>query len=388
MQLLLLDGRCAVGQSPNPYHDHPPVTPARDVLRETFDQLETLRAVERRVAMATLVTATGTTPRKEGAKMWVGEAGRVLGAVTIGGCVDARVLEASGAVLASGRPTLMALGLSDADAFEIGLTCGGTVEVLLEPVALDDPQDPVLGAYAAVRAERDAGRRAVAVAPLAGPVARLVVKEDGSTVGSLGAAPLDAAARAAALDVLERGASYADETGAVGLRRFFELHAPPTTLIVFGAGHVAIPLIALAHTLGWRTVIVDARERYATRERFPGANEIRVGLVEDIANALPYDRSTIVVLTAHDYKFEVPVLRTILRRGVGYIGLLGSRKRGRAVLDFLAAEGFSAEELTQVHVPVGLDLGAETAAEIALAAVAEALAVRNGRAARPLRDRA
>ena len=361
------------------------MTPARDALRETFAQLDALRATEGRVVMATLVGTQGTTPRKAGAKMWVGERGRILGAVTIGGCVDARVVEESERVLTDGRSSLLRLELSDADAWEIGLTCGGTVEVLLEPVAFHNAADPVLRSYDAARAERDAGRRAVIVSPLGARTSRLVVREDGSGSGSLGDAPIDAAAAEIARDVMRQGASRTLPVPGAEGSFFFELHAPATTLVVFGAGHVAIPIIEIAHTLGWHTIIVDARERYATRERFPLAGEIRIGVLGDIADGMSYDRSTIVVLTAHDYKFEVPVLRTVLRRAPAYIGLLGSRKRGRAVLDFLAAEGFSEAELARVHVPVGLDLGAETAAEIALAAIAEALAVRNGRSAQSLR---
>jgi len=362
------------------------MTPVRDVLRETFAQLDALRATEGRVVMATLIDTRGTTPRKSGAKMWVGERGRILGAVTIGGCVDARVAEESERVLAGGGPSLLRLELSDADAWEIGLTCGGTVEVLLEPVGLRDPADPVLRAYDAARAERDAGRRTVIVTPVGGSPARLVIREDGSASGSLGDTVLDAAAAAEARSVMRQGSSRTVEVEGSKLPLFFELHAPPTTLIVFGAGHVSIPIVEIAHALAWHTVVVDARERYATRERFPLADEILTGILGDIAEGMSYDRSTIVLLTAHDYKFEVPVLRIVLRRAPAYIGLLGSRKRGRAVLDFLAAEGFSEQELARVHVPVGLDLGAETAAEIALAAVAEALAVRNGRSARSLRS--
>jgi xanthine dehydrogenase accessory factor len=357
---------------------------AADALRETLAQLEQLRGAEPRAAMATLVATEGATPRQAGAKMWVGERGRVLGAVTIGGCVDTRVVEESERVLAAGAAALIALQLSDDDAWDIGLTCGGTVRVLIEPVALADPRDPVMRAYDTVRAERDAGRRSVIVAPLGGAVRRLVIREDGSARGSLGDADLDAAARAAALDVMARGPSRTVTLGADAIPFFFELHGPATTLIMFGAGHVAMPLASLARTLGWRTVLADARERYATRERFPDVDEIHVGILAEIAERFTYDRSTFVALTAHDYKFELPVLRVVLRREPAYIGLLGSRKRGRAVLDFLAAEGFTPAELARVHVPVGLDIGAETAAEIALAVAAEALAVRNGRAARPL----
>jgi xanthine dehydrogenase accessory factor len=364
-------------------------------LRETFEHLEELRRHERRVAMATLVSTKGTTPKKEGAKMWVGEGGRILGSVTIGGCVDARVLAESDAVLAAASPKLLALSLGDEDAWDLGLTCGGTVEVLIEPVALDHAADPVVAAYDAVRAESEAGRRSVAVAVLEAAPAprdarRLVVREDGTTVGTLGLLALDAAARERALDAMRAASSRTVtlDVGGAPVTLFLELHGPATTLIIFGAGHVAVPLVRFAKALGWRTIIVDGRERYATRERFPDADEIRIGLLADIAEQLTYDASTFVVLVAHDYKFEVPVLRVVLAREPAYIGLLGNRRRGRAVLDFLADDGISAEARARVHVPVGLDIGAQTAAEIALSIVAEAVAVRNGRVGAPLRERA
>lgn len=365
-------------------------------LRETFEQLEELRRHERRVAMATLVSTKGTTPRREGAKMWVGEGGRILGSVTIGGCVDARVLEESEKVLSDSAPRLLTMSLGDADAWEIGLTCGGTVELLIEPVELDGVPDPITAAYDVVRAEAAAGRRSVLVAPLhddeskrTSECARLVVRENGESSGTLGDPALDRAAVERALDVIFRATSRTEVVDASGTRErlFFELHGPATTLLIFGAGQVAIPLVRLAKVLGWHTVVVDGRERFATRERFPDADDIRVGLLADIAAELKYDASTFVILVAHDYKFEIPVLRVVLERNPAYIGLLGNRSRGAAVLRFLAEEGVGAEQLARVHVPIGLDIGARTPSEIALSVIAEALAVRNGRPGTPMKER-
>jgi xanthine dehydrogenase accessory factor len=365
-------------------------------LRETFEQLDELRRHERRVAMATLVSTKGTTPRREGAKMWVGEGGRILGSVTIGGCVDARVLEEAGYVLHDDAARLLSMSLGDADAWEIGLTCGGTVELLIEPVMLDGVAHPITAAYDVVRAEAAAGRRSVLVAPLrereaqrAGETARLVVREDGQCSGTLGDRALDRAAADRALDVMRRASSRTEmvEAGDASERLFFELHGPATTLLIFGAGQVAIPLVRLSKVMGWHTVVVDGRERFATRERFPDADDIRIGLLADIAAELEYDASTFVILVAHDYKFEVPVLRVVLEREPAYIGLLGNRSRGTAVLRFLAEEGMSAEQIARVHVPIGLDIGARTPSEIALSVIAEALAVRNGTPGTPMKER-
>jgi xanthine dehydrogenase accessory factor len=365
---------------------------------EFWDQFERLRRAESRVAMATLVATRGTTPKKEGAKMWVGEGGRILGSVTIGGCVDARVVAESDEILATGLPKRLTMALGDEEAWDLGLTCSGTVEVLIEPLRLDEP-DPVVQAYDRIRAEVEAGRSAVAVTPLDASHARLIVLQDGTRLGTLGSEALDTVAAEKARELIRLGQSRTlplplEETGmdasgseGAAAEAFFEVHGPAASLVVFGASAVAIPLVSLARTLGYHTTVVDARPRFATPERFPDAHRVRVGIPSEIAAELPLGPSATVVLLAHDYKYDLPVLREVLRREVGYIGLLGSRRRGRAILDFLAEDDFSDEQLRRIHVPVGLDIGAESAAEIALSILAEAVAVRTGRSGGPLRDR-
>jgi xanthine dehydrogenase accessory factor len=349
---------------------------------ETFEQLDQMRRCETRVAMATLVATRGTTPKKEGAKMWVGGGGRIIGSVTIGGCVDVRVIEESEEVLASAQPKLLSIKLGDEEAWELGLTCGGEVDVLVERVDLDRADEPVLQVYDTVRAEvEEHGRQAVIVRPLDGGVERLVVLSDGATRGTLGADALDREARTQALALMQRGRSrtLTLTDGEVSRDMFFEVHGPPATLVVFGAGNVAVPLVRLAKELGLRTVVIDGRPRFASRERFPGADEIVVGIPSEVAASLRCTPSTFVVLVAHDYKYDVPVLRAVLRSDAGYIGMLGSKRRGRAILDLLAEQGERPEMLERVHVPIGLDIGAQTAAEIALSILAEAVAVASGR---------
>src|SRR2546427_773125 len=266
-------------------------------MAELFDHLDELRRSARKVAVATLVNTRGTTPRKEGAKMVVGEGGAILGSVTIGGCVDAQVLEESEDVLATMRPRLLELNLGDEDAWEIGLTCGGTIEVFVEVVA------------------------------------------------------------------------------------------PPARLLVVGASHGAMPLVALARVLGYRTVVLDGRPRFATRERFPDVDELRVGIPSELVAEYPLIPSTALVLVAHDYKYDLPVLRRALAADVGYIGMLGSSRRGAAILTFLTEDGVSDAQLKRVRVPIGLDLGARSAPEIALAIMAEIQAARGGGSGQPLSAR-
>ena len=154
-------------------------------------------------------------------------------------------------------------------------------------------------------------------------------------------------------------------SGVEPLDVFVETHIPPETLIIVGAGDVGIPLARMAKMIGLRVIVVDARERFATRDRFPDADEIRVGIPSEIVESLPLGDSTYVVLVVHDYKHEVPVLTRVLEQPVAYVGLLGSRRRGKALHEFLAEQGIGEDRSARIHVPVGMDIGARTAPEIA-----------------------
>src|SRR6185437_731910 len=235
------------------------------------------------VALATLVGATGSTSKKLGAKMIVGASGRLIGGVTIGGCVDAQVIEAADALVAgTADRRLLSISLDDDEAWEIGLTCGGTVDVLLQRVRPNDASDPVVAAHRRAVEMVERGESAVIVTPLdAGEM---------HTVGE------DEAPDAAA-----------------GERVFLDRIAPPMTLVIVGAGHIAMSLTTLARELDMHTVIVDGRGRYATRERFPFADEIRVGMPSEIVATIRPTARVAVVLVAHDYKYDLPVLRALLR---------------------------------------------------------------------------
>jgi xanthine dehydrogenase accessory factor len=288
-------------------------------------------AGETAVAMATLVSATGSTSKKVGARMYVSASGRILGGVTIGGCVDARVIEAADALFEAGERRLLSISLDDDEAWEIGLTCGGTVEVLVERVNLDDDDDPIVSAH--------------------------------TQAGAL----------------LARGEHASVETPLGDGRVFVDTIAPPTVLLIVGAGEIAMSLTKFARELDMQTIVIDGRERYATRERFPDADEIQVGMPSEIVARMPAASNVAAILVAHDYKYELPVLRQLLRSNVGYVGLLGSKKRGAAVREMLRQEGLSDQELARVHTPIGLDLGGKSSAEVALSILAEVVAVRSGK---------
>lgn len=334
--------------------------------------------------MATLVATEGSSPRATGSRMWVDEDGRIIGSVTIGGCVDARVIEASARALEDDVPALLSITLGDEDAWTIGMTCAGTIEVLVEPVDPGDAADVVSQALGEARAEVDAGRVAVVVANLTGEPRRLVVTGRGAT-GTLGDPALDDAASREAATLLAGGSSGVRQVG--DARLWFERQAPPLTLVIFGATHVAMPLVALGAVLGLRTVVVDGRDRFATRERFPGADEVLVGMPSELAELMPLGRESLVVLLSHDYKYDLPVLQAVLASEAAYVGVLGSRRRGKALLDFLASEGVPQAQLERVRIPVGLDIGGTTAEEIALSVLAEAVAVHHGRPGGPMRGR-
>ncbi len=321
--------------------------------------------------------------------MWVGEHGRILGSVTIGGCVDAQVIEASEEVLASLKPRVLSIDMGEEDAWETGFTCAGTVEVLIEPLDLTDAENNLLSLYGAVRAEVEKGRRAVMVTLVERPSSRMALFEDGRVIGTLGDAALDEQVRETALGLIEKRISRTVQLirGSTVLDVFFELHEPPRTLIIFGAGPVSMHLVNLAREAGLRTIVIDGRPRFATRERFPHADKLLIGIPSEIACTLAYTSSTFVVLAAHDYKYDIPVLKIVLQTQAAYIGMLGSRRRGQAILKFLEESGVDTPSLERVRVPMGLDIGAESAAEIALAVLAEAMAVKTSRPGTPLAER-
>jgi xanthine dehydrogenase accessory factor len=312
---------------------------------------------ESAVAVATLVSATGSSSKKLGAKMVVGRSGRLLGGVTIGGCVDAQVIEAADALLEGEGPSrqLLSISLDDDEAWEIGLTCGGALEILLDRVKPSALDDATLAAHRRALELLDAGETAVIVTPLepAGPSLTLSEIEF---------------------------ANYTSDG-----RVFVDRLAPPATLVIVGAGQIAMTLTKFARELEMRTIVVDGRERYATRERFPDADDVRIGMPSEVVNetiaGVAGAKNVSVILVAHDYKYELPVLRNLLRAPVGYIGMLGSKKRGAAVRELLREEGFTDDELARIHSPIGLDLGGKSSAEVALAILAEVTAVRNGRRA-------
>jgi xanthine dehydrogenase accessory factor len=357
-------------------------------MREILEAIAAARSADRPLAMATLVANRGLGPRRPGAKYWIDAGGSTFGAVTVGGCVETRVAEAAAEVLATGRARLLTVDLGDEDAWDLGFTCAGSLDVWIEQVAPESGAVPLsVAAAAAWAADHIAGGgRAATITPLDGRPGRLAMLDDGRSRGTLGAASFDE--RAAELGARLMGESASPPVRALDttlasddgteLRVLVEAQLPPVELIVFGGGPVAAPLIRLARELGMGTTLVAPRADSANAGGEPGADRIVAGMPGEVAPTLRYGAHSMVVLVAHDYRHDLPVLRHVLGTGAGYIGLLGSRRRAAALLGHLS-DDVPAEQLRRVHAPVGLDIGAESPAELALSILAEALAVRTGR---------
>lgn len=315
-------------------------------MADIIEQLDILRSSEERVAMATLVAARGGSPRPLGAKLFVGEGGRLLGSVSIGGCVDARVVEHGERLLRENRSEQVTVTVDDAEALELGLTCGAEFDLLIEPVSLRKDDDPTVAAYEAAMRLSKEGRTAFIVTTMVnGRPERAVVQN----------------AAAVPKDVL-----------------FVERMAPPDALVLVGASDVGAALARLAHTLGMRVIVVDGRERYATPERFATADQLLVGMPSELVRPFLV-AGAFVVLAAHEYKYELPILREALRSPVRFVGMLAGRKRADAVRALLRDDGLSEDEIARLHSPIGLDIGGREPEEIALSIAAQLVAVREGK---------
>jgi xanthine dehydrogenase accessory factor len=334
----------------------------RELAWQIAGQIERWLEAEESIALATVVSAEGSSPRPPGSRMAATASGQMAGSVS-GGCVEGDVLRQAGEVLASQEPRLLRYTAVDESGWQVGLACGGTIEVFVEPLsavhrrllaALEDQETVAL-------ATRMDGRGHL----LAWPDGRLM--GDRSLAGELAAllAEERLSSRLARLRRLPEG------------EVFIEVIARPATLTIVGAVHIAVSLVTLARELGFYVRLADARRAFATRERFPDVDELMVAWPQEALDARYLRPQDAVVVLTHDPKFDVPALDQALRSPVGYIGLLGSTTTQESRHASLRAKGFGDEDLARLHGPVGLNLGGREPAEIALAILAEIVAVRN-----------
>jgi xanthine dehydrogenase accessory factor len=382
-------------------------------MHEIANRLLAWHEYELPYAVATVVAVRGSAPRQPGAALAVDERGVVVGSVS-GGCVEGAVYELCREALRHGTPVLESFGYSDEDAFAVGLTCGGELDVFVQPVlpgAAADPFAAALGAMdegAPVALARVVGGpadllgRALAVrrtpsAPLWGPpgstvTGAMLAGEDApwTVVGTLGTEELDRSVAGRAGAMLELGQTGTFTAGAQGgecgepLTVFVESHGTAPRLIVFGAIDFAGALVTAGKFLGFHVTVCDARPVFATQARFPDADEVVVDWPHRYLAEQHVDRRTAICVLTHDEKFDIPVLTAALRMPVGYVGAMGSRRTCAQRLDRLRGEGLEDAELARLHAPIGLDLGGRTPQETAVAIVAEITAVRHAASGRRL----
>ena len=315
-------------------------------MRDVLTEIKEWTAAGDRVAIATVVETWGSSPRPLGSKMAISSSGKMAGSVS-NGCIEGAVFEEAQKVLKAGQGRLVPYGVADDVAFEVGLACGGHVEVMIQPVTREH-----LRLIDLIEAEQPAELR---------------------TNLATGAVEL------------REQAPQADQPVREG-DWFVEPHGRAPHMIIVGAIHIAIPLHRLAKLMGYRVTVVDARAKFATAERFPEADELLVAWPDEALAGITLDRSTYVVILTHDPKFDLPALRSVLGKEVGYIGAIGSRKTNQNRFDELRSEGFTDEQLARVHGPIGLDLGGRGAEETALAIMAEVTAVRYSATGKTLKE--
>ncbi|KUN21912.1 XshC-Cox1-family protein [Streptomyces antibioticus] len=336
-------------------------------------------------AVATVVAVGGSAPRQPGAALAVDADGTAIGSVS-GGCVEGAVYELCQQALEDGETVLERFGYSDDDAFAVGLTCGGIIDILVTPVRAGDPVREVVTEALAAASNGEAAALARVVSGPAELLGRaLLVRTETGHDGGFGAHPeLDRTVAAEAGAFLDAGRTGTLEIGEQGSRCgapltvLVESSVPAPRMIVFGAIDFASALVRVGKFLGYHVTVCDARPVFATRTRFPEADEIVVEWPHKYLERTPVDARTVLCVLTHDAKFDIPLLQLALRLPVAYVGAMGSRRTHLDRNERLREVGVTELELARLRSPIGLDLGARTPEETALSIGAEIVANRRG----------
>ncbi len=336
-------------------------------MKEVLNDINRWQSENEAIALATVIETWGSAPRKTAAKMALTASGRIAGSVS-GGCVEGAVVEAGQEALAKARPQLLHFGVADETAWSVGLACGGKITVFVEPLNVDLYQ-----AWQKVLAEDVA---AAAVTLIQGPDEmlgwKIIVHDEGQITGSL--AEWQEGGVAAAHAALESGLSQTVQLSDT-VKVFIEVNLPAPCLIMVGGVHIAIALAQYAHILGYRTIVIDPRRTFGSDERFPHADQlIQKWPGKAFADLPPISRSTAIALLTHDPKIDDPALQIVLPSKAFYIGALGSKKTHAQRVQRLTEAGIPADQINRIAAPIGLDIGAETPEEIALAVMAQIVA--------------
>jgi xanthine dehydrogenase accessory factor len=342
-------------------------------MRDVLNELERLSTQGSRLGRAVVTSVWGSAPRPEGACMLGTETGAFAGSIS-GGCVESAVLQEIAQAIEQDTPRLVSFGVTHERAWEVGLACGGTIEVFVEPAIRHE-----------IVAAANAESGSVVATVLDGEsVGRsTLIREDGTVTTQGDLAWLADQIHGVALESLRTEKSRTVELPLPDGGRakvFLEVFARRPKLVVFGAGHIAMALVPLAKAVGFRTMVADAREAFLTRERFPEADELVLDWPEAAFARIGIDRATYICILSHDPKFDDPALEIGLRSPARYIGAIGSRQTQDKRWARLREAGFRDADIDRIHGPIGLDLGGRSPTEVALAIVAEMIAVRYGRA--------
>jgi xanthine dehydrogenase accessory factor len=306
--------------------------------------------------------------------MAINARGEFAGSVS-GGCIEGAVIAEALRVMETGKPKLLKYGIADETAWEVGLSCGGTLDVFVEGVGKDSQS--VNWSTGQLGDERTLCAVATVISGAEPLGAKMLIHADGRVEGSLGESALNARVQE---DAQARMRAEVSETREYGNTRvFIQIFPLPPQLIIIGGVHTAIPLTRFAKALGFHVIVVDGRGRFATRERFPEADEIIVAWPDEALPKLNVNSSTYVAILTHDPKFDIPALKSLASLNPRYVGSMGSRQTRQQHFEELRRAGVSEEFLASVHGPIGLDLGARTPEEMTLAIMAEMVAVRYGR---------
>ena len=358
-------------------------------MKELLDVVRAWQAEWPELGRAVVVRTFGSSPRPEGASLVAAEDGRLAGSVS-GGCVEGAAVEEIRRARADGVSRVIRYGISDEQARDVGLACGGTIDMLVEPFLRPEVLDAAGapgGVAVVIPLPADAPGPALGPhQPGTGepPAPTMTVAEDGTTTGSTGSPEVDAAISRAARDLLARDG--AATIVVAGRQYFVEGFAAAPRLVIVGAVQVAIPLVRFARELGYATVVVDARAAFATRDRFPDVEGLVIGWLDDVADEIGLGPADAVAVLTHDMKFDEPAIVEALRRGCRYVGAIGSRKTQADRRARLLAAGVEQADLARLRGPIGLDLGGRMPAETALAIMAEVVAERFGGSGVPMRN--
>ena len=359
-------------------------------MRELNDTIASWQSEGLDFGRAIVVRTFGSAPRPAGAVMLAAADGRLAGSVS-GGCVEGAAFEQISSARQDDRARVIRYGISDEQAWDVGLACGGTIDVLVEPRLRPEIAAASRSAGVCVAIPLPADAPSAEFGPVTpgdgeAPPSVVLVAEDDTLTGSLGSAAADAALRVVALKALDRGESGTVEIE--GRQVFLEAYPVKPRLVVVGAVEVARFLVRFARELGYETIVVDGRASFATPARFPDIDQLIVGWPDEVADQIGLGPRDAVAVLTHDVKFDEPAIVEALRRGCRYVGAVGSRKTQGDRRARLREAGLTDSELDQLRGPVGLDLGGRAPAETALAIMAEVVAERRGGTGRPMRERA